>query len=149
MVRVLAFAVALLNAGPCLAADSGAAIFAANCALCHGADGAGAPGVAPALAGTLAGYTQSQSGRQYLSQILMSGMVGAIQTQGHRFSGLMPSFSDRLSNEDAAAVLAYVLGHFNGAKTQIVAPADIAKARAANPSSNETHRLRLSLQAAK
>jgi mono/diheme cytochrome c family protein len=47
----LLFAVALMS-GMALAAEDGAAIFKAKCAMCHGADGAGKSG--PALKGVSA-----------------------------------------------------------------------------------------------
>jgi mono/diheme cytochrome c family protein len=128
-------------------AESGEAIFTANCAVCHQADGGGAAGVAPALAGTLAGYTSTPAGKQYLSQILISGMVGSIQTQGHKFSGLMPSFADKLTDAQADAVLGYVLAKFNGVTVKVVTAKDVAAARASNPSSNDTHHLRKTLLA--
>ncbi len=143
-------ALALMVSGTAHAAgESGEAIFTANCAVCHQANGEGAAGVAPALAGTLARFTTTPGGKQYLSAILISGMVGAIETQGHKFSGLMPSFADKLSDADAAAVIGYVLAKFNGVTAPVVQTADVAAARAANPSSNDTHHLRKALLSAK
>jgi mono/diheme cytochrome c family protein len=134
----------LLLAGAAHAAD-GAKIFAENCAMCHQAGGEGAVGLAPPLAGTLARYTSSADGKQYLSQILISGMAGPIQTQGQKFSGLMPSFADKLSDEDATSVLGYVLTKFNGVTTTTVQKQDVAAARARAPSAADTHHLRKTL----
>jgi mono/diheme cytochrome c family protein len=146
--RKKAFLALILAPATTLAAP-GAAIFAENCAMCHQAGGEGAVGLAPPLSGTLARYTASPEGRQYLSQILISGMAGPIETKIGKFSGLMPSFADKLSDAEAAAVLAYVLGTFNGVAAPAVAAADVAAARARAPSAADTHRLRKTLYAAK
>jgi mono/diheme cytochrome c family protein len=130
-------------------AAPGAAIFAENCAMCHQPSGEGAVGLAPPLAGTLSRYTTSADGKQYLSQILISGMAGPIETKVGKFSGLMPSFSDKLSDAEAAAVLAYVLEKFNGVTTQMISKSDVAVARARAPSAADTHHLRKTLYAAK
>ncbi len=128
------------------AAPDGAQIFAQNCAICHQPDGVGAIGLAPALAGTLKDFAASADGKTYLSQILISGMAGSIYTQGHKFSGLMPPFADKLGNDEIAAVLGYVLQNFNGVQGTIVTPQDVAAARARNPSTSDTHHIRVALR---
>ncbi len=130
-----------LAAGP-----DGAQIFAQNCAICHQPDGVGAVGLAPALAGTLKDFAATADGKTYLSQILISGMAGSIFTQGHKFSGLMPPFADKLSNDDIAAVLGYVLQNFNGLQGTIVTAQDVAAARARNPTTSDTHHVRVALR---
>ena len=47
----------------------------------------------PRSAGTLAAYLRSADGKRYLAQILVSGMIGPIDTQGHKFNGMMPQSS--------------------------------------------------------
>jgi mono/diheme cytochrome c family protein len=121
---------------------SGSAIFNERCALCHQADAHGSPGVAPSLAGTLARYTGCADGIRYLSQIVLSGMVGKIQTEGHSFSGLMPSFSGDFSDAQIAAVVDYVLAKYNGLEKPVITAADVAQARAANPVATQTRHLR-------
>lgn len=133
----------LLAATSAQAADApGAAIFNERCALCHQPDGHGAPGVAPSLAGTLARYTGSPDGVRYLSQIVVSGMVGKIPTEGKVFSGLMPSFRDTLSDADIAAVVDYVLATYNGGAKPVVTQQGVAAARAENPVPTQTRHLR-------
>ncbi len=121
---------------------NGAAIFNERCALCHQPDAHGAPGVAPSLAGTLARYTGSPDGIKYLSQIVLSGMVGKIQTEGHSFSGLMPNFAGDFSDAQIAAVVDYVLATYNGVSKPVISAADVAQARAANPVATQTRHLR-------
>ena len=150
--RLLIPLIALLSlvAGtPCRAGDdAGQRVFKARCVVCHQEDAHGAAGVAPSLAGTLVPYTRSVEGRRYLAQILVSGLVGPIETEGHRFSGLMPSFSADLSDAEIAATLNYVLATYNATSdgaAAAVTPAEIAVVRAANPTPNGTRALRQSL----
>jgi mono/diheme cytochrome c family protein len=130
------------------AEDPGAAIFNERCALCHQADGRGAPGVAPSLAGTLARYTTTPDGLKYLSQIVLSGMVGKIATEGHSFSGLMPNFAGDFSDAQIAGVVDYVLAKYNGISKPVITAQDVAQARAANPVATQTRHLREKILAA-
>jgi mono/diheme cytochrome c family protein len=133
--------------------DVGQKIFKERCVLCHQEDAHGAAGVAPSLVGTLAGHLGSTAGKRYLAQILISGMLGSIDTEGHKFSGLMPSFRADLSDAEIAATINYVLGAFNGVSdtsaTKPLAPEDVAAASATNPIATDTRALRQSLLVAR
>jgi len=147
--RRVVFLAALLASGGARAADApGAAIFNERCALCHQADAHGAPGVAPSLAGTLVPYTKTPDGIKYLSQIVVSGMVGKIPTEGHNFSGLMPSFADDFSDAQIAAVVDYVLATYNGIAKPPITAQDVAAARAEKPVATQTRHLREKILAA-
>jgi mono/diheme cytochrome c family protein len=137
----------LLSGTAFAAAPDGKSIFADNCAMCHQPSGEGAVGLAPALAGTLKDFAGKPDGKIYLSQIVVSGMAGSIWTQGHKFSGLMPSFADQLSDADIAAVIGYVLKDFNGVTAPLVSAADVAAARARKPTASDTHHVRVALLA--
>ena len=145
----LAFAVA-----PAMADNTvGEKIFKERCVVCHQEDAHGAAGVAPSLAGTLARHLDSADGKRYLAQILISGMVGPIDTEGHKFNGLMPSFRADLSDADIAATINYVLATFNGVSnasaTDPITPQDVSTASAANPVPASTRALRQSLLVAR
>jgi mono/diheme cytochrome c family protein len=131
--------------------DLGPKIFKERCVLCHQEDAHGAAGVAPSLVGTLAPYLVSAEGKRYLAQILVSGMVGPIDTEGHKFSGLMPSFRADLSDAEIAATINYVLRTYNGVSDAGVAvpiaPEDVAAVSAVNPVATGTRALRQSLWA--
>jgi mono/diheme cytochrome c family protein len=133
----------------CEANELGQKIFKERCVLCHQADAHGAAGVAPSLAGTLASYLGAADGRRYLAQILVSGMIGPIDTEGHKFSGLMPSFRADLSDAEIAATINYVLGTYNDVSdagaTMPIAPEDVAAVSATNPVATGTRALRQSL----
>jgi mono/diheme cytochrome c family protein len=131
--------------------DIGQTLFKERCVLCHQEDAHGAAGVAPSLVRTLVPYPASAEGKRYLAQILISGMIGPIDTEGHKFNGMMPSFRADLSDTEIAAVINYVLGTFNdvsdaGATTP-VAPEDVAAVSASNPIATSTRALRQALKA--
>ena len=150
----LAGAAGTVLADPVLADNgTGQKIFKDRCVVCHQEDAHGAAGVAPSLAGTLARHLGSADGKRYLSQILISGMLGSIDTEGHKFSGLMPSFRADLSDADIAATINYVLGTFNGVSdtgaTSPITPQDVTTAAATNPAPTATRALRQSLLVAR
>jgi mono/diheme cytochrome c family protein len=129
--------------------DLGQKIFKERCVLCHQADAHGAAGVAPSLAGTLASYLGGADGKRYLAQILVSGMIGPIDTEGRKFSGLMPSFRADLSDAEIAATINYVLETYNGVRdagaAMPIAPDDVAAVSATHPVATATRALRQSL----
>ena len=136
---------------PAIGANNiGQILFKERCVLCHQEDAHGAAGVAPSLVGTLVPYLASAEGKRYLAQILISGMIGPIDTEGHKFNGMMPSFRADLSDTEIAAVINYVLGTFNGVSedaTTPVAPEDVAAASASNPIATSTRALRQAIKA--
>ncbi|MBP8133329.1 MAG: cytochrome c [Zoogloea sp.] len=129
---------------PALAAD-GAALFAANCAVCHQPGGVGLPGMAPPLAGTL-GERLQVAGRGYLPRVVTHGMSGLITVQGQRYTGSMPPFAAQLPDEALAAVLNHVLDSFNAGTLpdghQAYTTAELAEARADKLAPHEVRKLR-------
>ncbi len=103
-VLVAAFAAA---SGPALA--DGAAVFGANCALCHQDGGVGVPGQFPRLAGRVGQIAVKPEGKAYLRKVLLNGMSGRVMVDGEQIIGIMPSF-DSLSDSDISQVLTYVSG---------------------------------------
>lgn len=143
-----------IGASPALADNEvGEKTFKERCVVCHQEDAHGAAGVAPSLAGTLGHHLDSAAGKRYLAQILISGMVGPIDTEGHKFSGLMPSFRADLSDAEIAATINYVLATFNGvgdaSATSPITPQDVSTAAATNPVAGDTRTLRQSLLVAR
>jgi len=82
----------LLLPGPAQANEDGAALFRANCAECHQANGQGIANVYPALAGN--------------ETVLGSGLDVALVMNIGR--GEMPSFAGVLSSAEMAAIINYV-----------------------------------------
>ncbi len=71
----------------------GEPIYADNCAVCHGQAGQGVPGAYPALAGST--FVTAEDPVP-LTQVLLDGRRG------------MPSFGNRLSDAEIAAVISYI-----------------------------------------
>jgi mono/diheme cytochrome c family protein len=71
----------------------GLAVYNSTCTFCHQADGQGVEGSFPPLAGS-----------DFVTQ---EDPTGVIQTVLHG-RGQMPSFGDRLSDEEIAAVVSYI-----------------------------------------
>lgn len=90
------------TAAPGAAVDGGA-IFAANCAACHQANGQGLPGVFPPLAGS----EWVVGDPKVLANILLHGVSGKIEVAGQSFDGMMPAFP-QLSDAEIAGVLTHI-----------------------------------------
>lgn len=110
---------------------TGAATFAANCAVCHGAKGAGTPSLAPPITSYPARYAALEEGRQQLAMTVLNGMFGKIEVDQKRFDFKMPDFM-HLDDATLAAVLNFVvfdLGHPTE-DTKPLTAQEIATARA-------------------
>ena len=109
----------------------GAAMFPANCAVCHRANGAGTPGLAPPLTEYPPRFVASAEGRRQLALTVLFGMYGDIVVGGRHYNFKMPEFT-RLDDAALAATLNYVvfdLGHA-AAALALLAAADLAAQRA-------------------
>jgi mono/diheme cytochrome c family protein len=84
----------------------GAAIYDQRCAYCHGAQGEGAPGAYPPLAGNRAVTLASTT--NLVMAVRHGGFLPA--TQGNPRPHGMPPFGHVLDDADIAAVLSYVRG---------------------------------------
>ena len=104
-------------------AVDGAAIFAANCASCHQATGAGLPGVFPPLDGS----EWVHGSPKVLANIVLHGINGEINVKGASYKGLMPSFQ-QLSDAELAGVLTHIRSSWSN-KNDAVGPDVIAEAR--------------------
>jgi len=108
-----------------VAAVDGAALYAARCAACHQATGAGLPGVFPPLAGSewVAGKEET------LAKILLHGIQGALTVKGSTFNGAMPAFKDQLSDAEIAALASHLRSQWGNSAPPLTADI-VAKARA-------------------
>jgi mono/diheme cytochrome c family protein len=101
--------------------EAGALVYAAHCASCHGADGAGADGVAPALAGNSA---LSGKGVENVARSVLQGFA----PQG-RWGG-MPSFAHALPSRDIADVANWVSTAWGGTAQPPATPSSVDRLRA-------------------
>lgn len=90
-------------------AVDGGALFAQNCAGCHGAEGRGQPGYFPPLA------ANPDVARDPLLPVLvmLHGLSGSIEVGGKTYDGIMPPF-DHLSDSEVAAVANFVQSGWGG-----------------------------------
>jgi mono/diheme cytochrome c family protein len=119
-------------AGGAASAADGATIFAARCAACHQATGAGLPGVFPPLAGS-----NWVNGRDTtVIQIVLHGIQGSLTVNGVTYNGAMPTFGAQLSDAEIAAVLTHVRSHWGNTAGAVGAP-QVTAQRAATAQRNE------------
>ncbi|WP_442593192.1 c-type cytochrome [Parapusillimonas sp. JC17] len=105
----------------------GAQLYATHCLACHQATGKGLPGVFPPLSGSewLAG--QPDVG----IQIVLHGVTGPLTVGGTQYNGQMPTFKDKLNDEEIAALLTHIRSSFGNAAGEVAAR-DVATARQAS-----------------
>lgn len=89
------------NAAP---AVDGRAIYAQNCATCHGTEGQGQPGLYPPLAHN---PDLARDNGAFPVTVVLHGIEGAIDVAGNHYDSAMPAFG-HLSDEQIAAVVNYV-----------------------------------------
>jgi len=90
--------------GPADIAD-GAKVYVASCAGCHAAEGAGSPGVAPALAGNP--YLDGDA--KIVIHTVAYGLTGPITVKGVSFKdSTMPPWKDNLTDAQIADVISYI-----------------------------------------
>lgn len=95
--------------------ERGGAVFAANCAACHQADGKGIPPVFPALDGS----PVVQGEHAELLNTVLNGRTGTP----------MAAFGKQLSDAEIAAVTTYLRNTWSNAVGDHVQPAEVAAAR--------------------
>jgi mono/diheme cytochrome c family protein len=123
---------------------SGAAVFAARCAVCHGPEAAGIPGSFPSLHDQIVAFGKVPEGRDYLVMVVTTGLMGDLKVGGVSYRGVMPAQS-MLSEAEVAAVLSYLAGDRGKlADGPVITAADVTAARARYPqkSAQNTRALR-------
>jgi cbb3-type cytochrome c oxidase subunit III len=91
-----------LGAAPVAAQEDGETLFRANCAGCHGADGAGVPGVFPPLVDN-----PNVADAEYVRGVIRDGRTGRIEVKGVTYDGQMPAFPN-LSDAEVDAIVDHV-----------------------------------------
>lgn len=115
--------------------DAGRALFDTTCAGCHGKAGTGAPGHAPALAGS----SRVRGSTDTTIRILLHGLEGPLESDGLRFNSSMPAAPFK-ADEELAAVLTYIRRAW-GNNAEPVAPSDFAATREATKGRNKPWRI--------
>lgn len=83
---------------------TGQALFAENCASCHGEQGQGVAGIYPALAANPT--VVEPTGVNTMRSVLLGGFTVTTQSNSEPYS--MPPFADALDNAQIAAVINYI-----------------------------------------
>lgn len=99
---------AIINARPVVPATAsadGQKVFDQICASCHMPTGAGLPGAFPPLAGHLPELLAA-GGRDYVKQVVLYGLQGAITVGGQTYNSVMPPWQ-QLSDQEIADALNY------------------------------------------
>jgi mono/diheme cytochrome c family protein len=117
-----------------------------NCSGCHQRNGRGIPGGFPPLVGHAPDVLARPDGRTYLVRLVLFGLSGAVEIDGEKYDGTMPSWSS-LGDDQVAAVIDQVLTSWgNDAKLpkdfKPIVPAEIAAARAENLTSAQIYAMR-------
>lgn len=111
-------AAASASEDPAIAA--GKTVYTANCSGCHGAAGAGAPGLAPPLAGNpfVTGDPKN------VVDVISAGLHG--QTiMGQSYGGPMPPWKGTLSKKDIANVASYIRAGLGSNSASVVKESDV------------------------
>ncbi len=86
-----------------------------RCVACHQPDGAGIPGIFPALKDRVPGIMASVEGREYVTMVLIDGLFGTIKINGQRYVGAMPA--QDMTDAEISAVINYVVTGFGASDT--------------------------------
>jgi alcohol dehydrogenase (quinone), cytochrome c subunit len=115
------------------ATQPGAAIYASDCASCHGFDAKGFTSYMPALTGNPVVLDENPSS---LINVVLNGSVPLV-AKGTPDAYRMPQFRQQLSDQDAADVITFMRNRW-GNQAPAVAAAQVAKLReTTNPSSDQ------------
>jgi ubiquinol-cytochrome c reductase cytochrome b subunit len=96
-------------------AAAGAAVYAANCSGCHGAAGAGSPGVFPPLAKNPVVVGDATK----VIHIVNYGLQGSISVAGATYNGQMPAWKGNLTDAQIADVISYVRSAWGNAGSPV------------------------------
>ncbi len=91
-----------------------------RCVACHQPDGAGIPGMFPALKNRVTDMMATVEGREFVTMVLIAGLIGTIEIDGQRYMGAMPA--QGLSDAQISAVIDYMVTDFG---TSVVAASNL------------------------
>jgi len=116
---------------PGIASTDGPGLYGQYCAGCHQPTGQGVPGAFPSLVGS----SVVNGDRNYLAQLVISGLEGRLTIKGQSYDGHMPAMGSIISDTQLATILSYV----RSAWTNKSAPVgeDIVKAERSKPGSSK------------
>lgn len=104
---------------------AGKALFADNCATCHGDAGEGVAGAFPPLHGS---DVVKLGGAQAVTEIVMRGIGGPLNVNGESYDGEMPAFGSVLSDKEISEIASYVATGLND-DTKTISASEVADIR--------------------
>ena len=123
----------LRDSGSVSPSGNGAAIYASDCASCHGFDAKGFASYLPALSGNPVVLDENPSS---LINVVLNGSVPLV-ANGSPDAYRMPQFRQQLSDQDAADVITFMRNRW-GNQAPAVTVAQVAKLRkTTNPTSDQ------------
>ena len=117
------------KSGEAAALARGKVVYESVCGICHGSDGMGKVGQAPALAGS---DLVNAAGFNRLAHIPLAGLTGPIKVKGQDWNMSMAAMGAALPDDDVAAVLTYIRSAW-GNKAGAVTGDDIKTIRTSIP----------------
>jgi len=101
--------VVIAQATPITEADTsvGENIFNTNCMACHQTSGQGIPGAFPPLADHLPDVLSLEGGREFVIDVVLYGLQGAINVNGMAYNSVMTPWATMFDDEQLASVLNY------------------------------------------
>lgn len=102
----------------------GETVYTANCSSCHGAAGAGQPGVFPPLANN----PDVTGAPSKVIAIVNNGLNAKITVNGAAYQGTMPGWKQALTTAQVAAVITYIRSSWGNQGSPVTA-ADVSAAK--------------------
>ena len=89
----------------------GSTVYTTNCIGCHQANGQGVAATFPPLASNP--FVVGEPAK--VARVVLFGLTGPLQVNGHTFNSQMPAWKDSLSDEDIAEVITFVRASWGNA----------------------------------
>lgn len=127
--------------------EAGASFYQQRCISCHQVTGEGIPGAFPPLKGHSADVYALDGGPEFLVNVLLFGLDGAIEVNGITYRGVpMPAWK-QYSDDEIAAVANHIVAGFDGAPSGFVpfTADDVAAERSNNYTNKQVYELRTAL----
>lgn len=87
---------------------AGEATYNQVCMACHMANGEGVPSAFPPLAGHFAELVELEGGREYVTNVVLFGLMGPITVDGVAYNSVMTPHEAMFDDEQVADVLNFV-----------------------------------------
>lgn len=87
---------------------AGESVYGTVCSACHMATGQGVPSAFPPLADHFPDLVSAEGGRDYVIDVVLYGLMGAIEVNGVSYNSVMTPHAGMLDDQKVADVLNFV-----------------------------------------